>query len=307
MINQQKIDASQISFSTRFNMALAAVDDPARQLAMEVPSTAAVEHHDWLGTVPGLEEWKDERKMDSLRAENIIIRNKDFASGIRINRNDITDDRLGIVMPKIGRLAEKAGLHYGKLLVDLLVNGFVTTSEFGAAYDGKAFFAADHQDGEDGPVQSNTGAATALSKAAYFGARAQMWTLKDEAGDPLGIVPNTLIVGPDLEEKALEILEAVTVAGGAGPDAGVTNVARGTASLIISPRLSGAHATKWFLASLGGEMRPLILQIREALTSSFVGESSESYFKSKKLQFGAEGRHNVGYGLWQFIYGNQGA
>lgn len=305
LINQAKLDASQVSFSTKFNMALNAVDDPARQLAMELPSTAAVEEHDWLGMVPGLSEWKDERKLDSLRAEGFTIRNKDFASGIRINKNDITDDRLGIVMPKIGMLGSKAALNYGKLLVELLVAGFSVGPEYGAAYDGKAFFAADHQDGEDGPVQSNTGGATALSKTAYFAARAQMWTLTDEHSDPLGLVPDTLIVGPDLEEIALEITQSELVPDGAG--AGITNTARGTARVIISPRLSGAHSTKWFLASLNQEIKPLILQVREPITSSFVGEDGLPAFMRKQLYFGAEGRHNVGYGLWQFAYGNAGA
>ncbi len=307
LINQAKLDSSQISFSTKFNMALLAVDDPIRQLAMELTSEAAVEEHKWLGMVPGLAEWDDDRRLDNLRAENITIVNKDFANGIRIDKNDITDDRLGIVMPRIGMLGQKAGLHYGQKLIELLVAGFITTSEFGTAYDGKAFFAADHQDGEDGPVQSNTGGATALTKTAYFAARAQMWSLRDEHNDPLGIVPDTLVVGPDLEETAIEITSAEFVPDAAGNGAGVTNTAKGTARVIISPRLSGADATKWFLASLGQEPRPLILQIREPITSAFQGEDDLPAFMKKQLLFGAQGRHNVGFGLWQFIHGNLGA
>ena len=147
------------------------------------PSDTAVEEHDWLGTVPGLSEWKDERKAQNLRAENIQIVNKDFESTIRINKNDIADDKLGLINPKIGRLGEKAGLHYGDLLVQALVAGFSASSAFGTAYDGKAYFAADHQDGE-GPVQSNTGSNVALSETAYFAARAQMWSLQDEYEHP---------------------------------------------------------------------------------------------------------------------------
>ena len=304
MINQAKLDASQISFTTKFNMSLQAVDDPARALAMELPSTAAIEHHDWLGMVPGLSEWLDERKLDNLRAENIIIVNKDFASGIRINKNDITDDRLGIVMPKIGMLAGKAGLHYGQLLVELLVAGFTIGDTYGSAYDGKAFFSATHQDGEDGPIQSNTGTGIPLAKAPYFAARAQMWSLQDEHSDPLGIVPDMLVVGPSNEQIALEITEADIVSDGSG--GGVTNVARRSAGVIISPRLIGADANKWFLASLKQEVKPLILQVREPITSAFVGEDGLPHFTRKQLYFGAQGRHNVGYGLWQHIYGNLG-
>jgi phage major head subunit gpT-like protein len=191
-------------------------------------------------------------------------------------------------------------LHYGKLLLEALVAGFVVSGDFGNAYDGKAFFSTTHQDGEDGPVQSNTGGATALTKAAYFAARAQMWELKDSVGDYLGIVPDTLIVGPSNEEAAYEITEAqLTPNAGAG----VNNAAQGTARTIIAPSLSGANANKWFLASLNAPVKPLILQVREGITSSF----EDATFMNKKMKFGSEGRHNVGFALWQHVYGNLGA
>lgn len=308
LVNQAKLDASQISFSSRFNMVLQSFEDPIRQIAMELPSDARVEEHDWLGTVPGLQEWLDDRKLNSLRADGFQIRNKDFASGIKIHANDITDDRLGIVMPKIDMLAAKAGLHYGQLIVDALTNGFVTTGPFGTAYDGQAFFSASHKDG-DGPTQSNTSGATALSQAAYDAARVAMWSLQDEEGDPLNIVPTHLLVGPSNERTALEIVQAGVIGNPAGT-ASITNVFAGTARVIVSPRLVNASAGHWFLMSFQQPVRPIILQIREAITSAFVtgdenasGGQSLNRFMRKQLLFGAQGRHNVGYGLWQFIHG----
>lgn len=297
LIQQQKIAESQVNFQARFNMDLEAVDDPAKQLAMEVPSNAASEQHNWLGTIPGFSEWKDERKVAELRAENIVLVNKDYQNSIKINRNDILDDRLGVVMPRIQGLAKKAGLHYGQLAVEALIAGFSTASEFGTAYDGAAFFSALHQDGS-GPTQSNTAAGAALAQASYFAGRASMWSLTDEEGDPLGIVPDTLVVGPALEETALQITEADLIGGGN------TNVARRTANVIVSPRLIGAAANHWFLVSLRDAVRPLILQIREQIFSDFVTEGSEMTFRNKTLLFGAQGRHVMGYGLWQYAYGS---
>ena len=185
----------------------------------------------------------------------------------------------------------------GQLAVEALIDGFSTGSAFGTAYDGAAFFSATHQDGE-GPVQSNTAAAAPLALAAYFAARSAMWSLTDEEGDPLGIVPDTLVVGPALEETALEITQASLIGGGN------TNVARQTANVIVSPRMIGAAANHWFLISLKDAVRPLILQIRENIFSDFVTEGSELTWRSKTLLFGAQGRHVMGYGLWQYAHGS---
>ena len=303
LINQQKIADAQVNFQAQFEMALQAVDDPARGLAMEVSSSAASEQHNWLGAIPGFSEWKDQRKVSELRAENIVLVNKDYQNSIKIGRNDILDDRLGVVTPRINQLAGKAGLHYGDLAVQALIAGFSTASPFGTAYDGAAFFSTTHQDGE-GPVQSNT-ATTPLNNANYFAARAQMWSLQDEYGDPLGIVPDTLVVGPSQEETALQITQADMVPSASG-NAGVTNVAQRTANVIVSPRLIGAAANFWFLASMRDMVRPLILQIREPIFSDFES-GGELEFRSKTLLFGAQGRHVMGYGLWQYIFGSNQA
>ena len=298
LVNQSKIDDSQVNFQATFNEALQAVDDPMRGLAMEMSSSTASESHNWLGTVPGFSEWIDQRKVKSLRAENITLVNKDYANAIQIDRNNILDDRLSIITPRLQQLAQKAALHYGELVVDAFVNGFVTTSDFGSAYDGAAFFSATHQDG--GPVQSNTAGGAALATASYFAGRASMWSLTDDEGDPLGLQPDTLIVGPSQEELGLQLTQADLVASGG---AGVTNVAQRTANLMISPRLVGAAASHWFLVSAASAAKPIILQIREAIFSDFIVDGELSW-RTKKLLFGAQGRHVVGYGLWQASYGS---
>ncbi len=310
LLEQQKLDRAQTAFSTRFNGVLVGVDDPARAVAMTIPSTTDTEEHDWLNAAPSLTEWVDERKIGKRRLEQIRIKNKDFANGIRLKRNDIVNDRIGVIGVQIDDLAEKAGLHYGDLTVQALIAGFVLDGAFGNAYDGKAFFAVDHEDEAEG-AQSNLSAGTALSQIAYDAARATMQGLFDIAGDPLSIRPNFLIVGPTNERLALEITQSSVIAGPAGES--ITNVFRGTASVIISPRLVGADAGKWFLADLSRAVRPIILQIREAITTAMLPASgspsdfsgSERLFMKKDLLFGAQGQHAVGFALWQFIHGGK--
>lgn len=310
LLEQQKLDRAQTAFSTRFNGVLVGVDDPARAVSMAIPSTTDTEEHDWLNAAPALTEWVDERKIGKRRLEQIRITNKEYANGIRLKRNDIVNDRIGVIGTQVDDLAQKAGLHYGDLIVQALIAGFTLDGDFGNAYDGKAFFAADHEDEAEG-AQSNLSAGTALSQVAYDAARAVMQSLFDIASDPLGIRPNFLIVGPTNERLALEITQSNVIAGPAGES--ITNVFRGTASVIISPRLVGADAGKWFLADLSRAVRPLILQIREAITTAMLPASgspsdfsnSERLFMKKDLLFGAQGQHAVGFALWQFIHGGK--
>lgn len=69
----------------------------------------------------------------------------------------------------------------------------------------------------------------ALTADSYAAARAAMQALTGESGRPLGIKPDTMIVPPELEEAALQILNADRNA------AGASNVWAHTANLVVTP------------------------------------------------------------------------
>jgi phage major head subunit gpT-like protein len=84
--------------------------------------------------------------------------------------------------------------------------------------------------------QQAVGAKTALNIDNYKKARELMQSLKRDGGDPLGIVPTHLVVGPANESAARNIVEAQNLANGA------SNIYYHTAELIIVPHLAGAAA-----------------------------------------------------------------
>ena len=304
--DKQKIANSVITASTMFNGALDEVpDDPVEQLAMVIPSSTKTEEHGWLGTVPGFSEWKGDRKLGTLRADGFQLTNRSWANGLRLLRDSIVDDRWGIVRPKIQMLAKKARRHRGKYIVEVMANGFdgarPETGD-GRSYDGAFLFSDDHQDG-DGPRQSNLGEGP-LTHETYAQARRQMRKLVDEEGDPLDIEPSHLLVGPDLEDAAREILENdVRIVQGVA----VKNIYRGSTKLLVSPRLIGPWASYWFLADLTQPVRPMVLQIRQEIQFNALDDmSSDAAFMRKEFKFGADARYVVGPGMWQFIYGSKG-
>lgn len=76
------------------------------------------------------------------------------------------------------------------------------------------------------------GSKDTLNATNYAAARSAMMAFKSDAGSPLGVRPNLLVVPPSLESAAFEVLKAERDA------AGATNVYRDTADLLVTPWLA---------------------------------------------------------------------
>jgi phage major head subunit gpT-like protein len=293
ILDRANIEDALTGFKTGFDMAFENATTITERIAMRVQSDSPIETYNWFGPTPMMEEWIGDRILSELRAYAMTIENKDWANGLRIKANDIRDDKLGMIMPRIQRLGGMAGRHQEKLVIEKLLAGFTTTG-----YDGQFFFDTDHVDG-NGSAQSNKGTA-ALDATSYNAAWTAMMSLTDENGEPLamGMQP-TLLVGPKLRSTARQLLEAEVLSSGA------TNTDAGTADLIVSPRLVGTYDDYWFLLFSGdGGMRPIILQEKEPV--EFIQQfdpDSEGYFNRKEYRAGANWRGNVGYAWWQLAYG----
>ena len=70
-----------------------------------------------------------------------------------------------------------------------------------------------------------------LTNENYAEARAAMMAFTNDAGDPLGLVPNLLVVPPTHESAARKVVVAALTTGGA------TNEWAGSAELLVSPWL----------------------------------------------------------------------
>lgn len=283
--------------------------DPLLVLANEVPSRAAIERHFFLGDVPGFAPWTSDRVMSSLMAHRFTIENRDFASGIQIHKNEIEDDQLGLVAPRIADLAGKAARHKGDYMIRSLLQGFtgntypVEDVGDGKSFDGSLFFSTTHSL-EGGPNQSNK-ITTALSEAGLEEAEIKLANLKTWDGkDPLDIRPTHLIVGPKLANTARKLLNAAIIVNSAGT-ASSTNVYAGRYQIIESNRLTGTYDDYWFLAALGHATKPFIFQNRAPITTAAsVDWSSDDMFKRGLMKFGAQGRYGIGPYDWRTVIGS---
>lgn len=279
---------------TLFFKAYEAAPAQYEQLVTVVPSTAHQENYGWLGALPAMREWTDERLPRGLAAHEFTIVNKDWECTIAVDRNVIEDDQYGQLRARVQAMAEEAKRHLDELVFGLLAAGFSQK-----CYDGKFFFATNHSEGKSG-TQSNKGTA-ALSASSYAAARAAMMSFKDDQGKIMGVVPDTLVVPPALEETARQILHGDFYPDGSQGHA--ANPWKGSAELIVSPYLGDAN--NWFLLCTSRAVRPIILQMRREVTFTALEGNSEQGFLRRRYYYGADARYNVGFGPWQFAYGSE--
>ncbi|WP_312938876.1 Mu-like prophage major head subunit gpT family protein [Oscillibacter sp.] len=292
LINPQSLRGIYVAYNTLFNKMFQAQKPIYEQVATIVPSTTDTETYAWLGDMPGMREWIGDREIQNLSASDYSIKNKDFESTIGVPRNAIEDDKLGIYNPSVQMLAQSAAMHPDKLIFDLLGNGFTEK-----CYDGEAFFSTNHKVGKQKVSNKDT---AKLTMKAYIAARTAIMSMTNSKGEPLGLVPDTLVVPPALDAAARDILVADVING-------TRNTMVGTAKPLVAPRLAG-HDTSWFLLCTSMPIKPLIYQKRTAAKFvSLTAETDENVFMKKVFIYGVDYRGNAGYGFWQMAYGSDGS
>lgn len=257
---------------------------------METKSSAKSEKYGWLGEVPQLRVWKDERQLSGLADYEYELANIDYEATLKIDKNVMEDDQLGAVKLRVRDLAARAKTHPRKLFFDGLVAG--TTA---LCYDGQAFFSNAHP--ESGTSQDNllgytvAGSVPTVAelKTGFTAARAAMRAFTDDQGEPRneGELKLWVYCSPDLENPFEELFNAQLISN-------TTNVLKGAAKMVASSRLSG---NDWYLVDSSGLLRPFILQERQKPNFE-IQDKGERTFMRKEILAGIDVRRAFGYGLW---------
>lgn len=292
VVNQSNLHGLGVGFSTAFNIGFEGTPTTWAKVATRVPSSTKEQEYSWLGQFPQMREWIGSREIQQLVMHGYTIRNKTFESTIAVPREDIEDDNYGTYGSVFTRLGEAAAQHPDTLVWGLLMEGFSKK-----CYDDKAFFSDQH------PIKKGVTASNVLQKVlspeSYETARAMIMSQVGENGKSLKIIPDTLFVAPANESMGRKILECEFIEG-------TSNPLYHTATLEVIPDLA-ENPKQWFLACTKKALKPMIFQEREKIRfQSFVNEHDEHVFMQKEYLYGASGRHNAGYGFWQFMVGSDG-
>lgn len=281
---------------TTFMQGWSQVELPYKQVVTDVPSTLPTETYGWLGQVPTVRQWTDERIPKGLTEYGYTIKNNKYEVSIKVDLEALEDEQYGQIKLRISQMPQAVARHQNKLVFDLFNNGNSTL-----CYDGANFFSASHSEGNSG-TQSNLLSSQALAAGTYATARANMAGFKDDQGQIVGAHGTLLVVPPALEGTARTILNADFVSDGAG--AGVTNVWKGSADLLVVPWLTSS--TSWFLLDLSEYIKPIVFQTRVAPEFKALDATSDSdtVFMRDAVMYGVRARYNAGYGDWRTAVGN---
>lgn len=276
----------------------------AEQLATVINTTMPVQKYAWLGAVPPMREFLDERKPSGLSEYAVTIEDKVFESSIAVDRRAIEDDQLDLVRLRIRDLAYRVAVHRQQIVVEALAAGFTATG-----YDGMSIFNTAHPTGAATYGNRSTDILSATSLANGINS---MMCVPDDSGTPLGIVPDTLVVGPKLQWNATELVESPVVVYKPSTEDTASannykNAFQGKLKVVVSPFLTGTSDDYWFLIDTKRPIKGVILQQRSDVPVEFsaleAGSGSESAWMRDRYYYGVRARYNVGYGLWQTMYG----
>lgn len=265
-------------------------------LATAAPSNSNQEDYGWLGDVPQVREWLNDRVIKGLSEAQYTLVNRKWESTIGFKAEDIEDDINGMFDKRISQLARRATNHPFSLLIQTIVDG--VTAGLGEDLTGQTFFNNAHTArGEQTATQDNiiaqTGTTVAAITADYISAKAALDRFVDEANEPfretLGQL--TILYPPELDVNMHIVFDSQLVA------AGGTNVLDQAVVLHSESRL--ANTSDWYLLHTGGEIKPFLFQDRVALSFMAKEANSDQAFLNDLFLYGTRARYNTGYGLWQ--------
>ena len=263
------------------------------RISTEVPTNSETEDYAWLGGVPGVREFVGERQVRDLSAFSYSIRNKIWENTISVDRAAIDHDKYGLIKTRVQELATAQSRFQDHLVMEILAGGFTAL-----CYDGQYFFDTDHTGGSN----KGTDALTASSLSAAITA---MMKFTDDQGNVLGVTPDTLVVPPDLQWTARELLESryyPEKLTSTDTQKLANNVLAGSLALVVSPYLSDTN--NWYVLCTGRVIRPLIFQLDAPVEFQALEKESESGFMRGQYLYGTYARYNAGYGLWQYAFGS---
>ncbi len=292
---------------TEFDLAYrrATEEDIMPQIASVIPTTLPTQGYPWLSATPVTREFKSERQLKAMKENYQAISDRTWEATIGINRKAFEDDQYGIINARTNDLGRELPRHKHQLVVQSYAAGATGTGP-----DGTTLISTAHA--ESGTNQSNMGTA-ALADTTLKAAMSAMMQYTDDLGVPMGITPDTLVVGPANLFTARTLLQStINIATALGSTSaasvqGNLNALQGMLKLVVSPYLTGTYANYWFVLDTSRAVRGILYQYRSDVPDEFAymrnPETSEDLFMRDLIKAGARGRYNTGFGLWQTAYG----
>lgn len=251
-----------------------------------------------LGNVPLPRRWVGERQFQSLRDANSLTVYADvWENTLSIPRRTVEDDQLGLVMARVREFANTAIEHMARQITLVLAQG--TTR---IAIDGQPLLSSTAR----GSANANIGSAP-LSTSALQEAISTMRQYRDETGEPFGVRPNVLLVGPKLQWVARELVESPIVVQANTPNnyTPYRNVLQDSLRVVVSDYLVDAYDDYWYVLDTTRAMNAVGYYVKRdnELELQTIFDNEAEYVKlNDAYMVGYRMRHEFFPGAWYTVY-----
>ncbi len=232
------------------------------------------------------------------------LEHREFAQGLVIRRKLMDDNQYaaaGIpraITGRVEKLADSAAVHREKSAAALFTNAFTDSGQDSEGFDvagadGVGLCSTAHPaSASNTATQSNEGT-LALSAANLTTTALLMREFTDDRGELISVRPDTLLVPPELEELALQIVGSDRVLGNANND---ININKGRYNVVSWDYLTDSNA--WFVIDSVLKSEHLVWLDRTA--PEFLGEGD---FDTLQAKFRGYQRFSRGWDHWGWVYG----
>ena len=229
------------------------------------------------------------------------IRNYEFAMGMQIERRLVDDDQFNQIRRRASNMTDSFNTTIEADAANIFINGFTDsgTNRMGASTnggDGVGLLSTAHP---HGPANTNNTQANEATLALNIGnldtTRQAMRNFTDDKDQLLGVNPDLLLVPPELERTATQLVNerAIYEPGSAQYD---VNMFSGRFRPVVWDRLTDSNA--WFLIDSVLMKQHLIWQWR--IKPEFA-EAED--FDGLTAKFRGYMRYGIGWTDWRWIYG----
>ena len=296
VVSSDFLTALLTNFRTLFERDFSAAENMQtwRDIATQIPITTRIEHYNWFGTVPQVQDvTHGELTLGSLFPYHFTIENLLWKGGIEVERSALEDDQLTMITPRISQLADEAARHPGQLIFDLFEDN-------PAAYDGTAFFANTRVIGESANVDNlaaGAGVTVANLQTDIAAVRATMRRFQDDRGRVMNKVGNIIVCPPELEQPFYQALNANqgNILNPVVPADAQGRIVQVGYVVLVNPFLT--DPTDWYLLDVRGPTKPFIYQTRvPPALEGITNPNTESGVLRDKFVYSSRARYNVGVG-----------
>lgn len=217
----------------------------------------------------------------------------EFARGFKVERKLVDDDLYNVINRRPRMLATGAMRKREKDAASVFNNAFSSSYVGG---DSIALCGSHPYSPSNASTQSNSGT-TALSYDAVVATRKLMRAYEDDRGELIPINPNLILVPPELEDTANDIV--MTMTGKPGTADNSNNFVREVGiNYLVWDYLTDAN--NWFLVD--GGLAKMLLNWFDRVPLEFAADPTGDY--TLEARFRGYMRYSYGWSDWRWVYGH---